>query len=44
VKIQGFKLKNFNLTARVIVPDSAKEAPQKKGGKQKAKSSSGGAA
>ena len=43
VKIQGFKLKNFNLTARVIVPAPAKEAPQKKGGKQKAKSSSGGA-
>ena len=44
VKIQGFKLKNFNLTARVIVPAPAKEAPQKKGGKQKAKSASGGAA
>lgn len=44
VKIEGYKLKNFNLTARVIVPASEKEAPQKKGGKQKAKSSSGGAA
>jgi type IV pilus assembly protein PilN len=44
VKIQGYKLKNFNLSARVIVPAPAKEAPQKKGGKQKAKSPSGGAA
>lgn len=44
VKIEGYKLKNFNLTARVIVPASEKEAPQKKEGKQKAKSSSGGAA
>ena len=43
VRIQGYKLKNFNLSARVIVPAPAKEAPQKKGGKQKAKSSSGGA-
>ena len=37
VKIKGYKLKNFNLNARVIVP-----APEKEG-KQKAKSSSGGA-
>ena len=44
VKIQGFKLKNFNLSARVIVPAPAKQAPQGKGGKQKAKSPSGGAA
>ena len=44
VKIQGFKLKNFNLTAEVIVPAPAKKAPQEKGGKQKAKSTSGGAA
>jgi type IV pilus assembly protein PilN len=44
VKIQGYKLKNFNLTARVIVPAPEKEATQKMGGKQKAKSSSGGAA
>lgn len=44
VKIQGYKLKNFNLSARVIVPAPAKEAPQKGEGKQKAKSSSGGAA
>lgn len=43
VKIQGYKLKNFNLTARVIVPAPEKGAPEKKGGKQKAKSSSGGA-
>ncbi len=43
VKIQGYKLKNFNLSARVIVPAPAKEAPQKGEGKQKAKSSSGGA-
>ena len=38
VSIQGYKLKNFSLNARVIVP-----AP-KKGEEQKAKSSSGGAA
>jgi type IV pilus assembly protein PilN len=44
VKIQGYKLKNFNLTATVIVPAPAKEGPQKKGEKQKAKTSSGGAA
>lgn len=44
VKIQGYKLKNFNLSAKVIIPARAKEAPPKKGGKQKAKSSSGGAA
>jgi Tfp pilus assembly protein PilN len=44
VKIQGYKLKNFNLSAKVIIPAPAKEAPPKKGGKQKAKSSSGGAA
>jgi type IV pilus assembly protein PilN len=44
VKIQGYKLKNFNLSCRVIVPAPAKEAPPKKEGKQKAKSSSGGAA
>jgi type IV pilus assembly protein PilN len=43
VKIQGYKLKNFNLSARVIVPAPAKGAPQKKEGKQKARSSSGGA-
>lgn len=44
VKIQGYKLKNFNLSAKVIIPAPAKDAPPKKGGKQKAKSSSGGAA
>lgn len=44
VKIQGYKLKNFNLSAKVIIPAPAKEAPPKKGGKQKAKSSSAGAA
>lgn len=44
VKIQGYKLKNFNLTARVIVPAPAKEKPEKTRGKQKAKSSSEGAA
>jgi Tfp pilus assembly protein PilN len=44
VKIQGYKLKNFNLSAKVIIPAPAKEAPPKKGEKQKAKSSSGGAA
>jgi type IV pilus assembly protein PilN len=44
VKIKGYKLKNFSLSCRVIVPAPAGEAPQKKGGKQKAKSSSGGAA
>lgn len=44
VVIQGYKLKNFNLSCRVIVPAEAKEAPQEKEGKQKAKSSSGGAA
>lgn len=44
VKIQGYKLKNFNLTARVIAPAPEKGAPEKKGGKQKAKSPSGGAA
>jgi type IV pilus assembly protein PilN len=44
VKIQGYKLKNFNLTARVIVPAPEKEAPQEKGKEQKAKASSGGAA
>ena len=43
VKIQGYKLKNFNLSARDIVPAPAKGAPQKKEGKQKARSSSGGA-
>lgn len=43
VQVQGYKLKNFNLTARVIVPAPEKGAPEKKGGKQKAKSSSGGA-
>jgi type IV pilus assembly protein PilN len=40
VKIQGYKLKNFNLTARVIVPAPAKEASQEKGEKQKARTSS----
>jgi type IV pilus assembly protein PilN len=31
VDIQGYKLKNFNLTARIIVPPAAKEAePEKK--------------
>jgi type IV pilus assembly protein PilN len=40
VKIQGYKLKNFNLTARVIVPAPAKEASQEKGKKQKARTSS----
>jgi type IV pilus assembly protein PilN len=40
VKIQGYKLKNFNLTARVIVPAPAKEASQEEGEKQKAKTSS----
>lgn len=44
VKIQGYKLKNFNLSCGVIVPAPAKEAAQKGEGKQKAKSSSGGAA
>jgi type IV pilus assembly protein PilN len=43
VQVQGYKLKNFNLTARVIAPGPEKGAPEKKGGKQKAKSSSGGA-
>jgi type IV pilus assembly protein PilN len=44
VQVQGYKLKNFNLTARVIAPGPEKGAPEKKGGKQKAKSPSGGAA
>jgi len=44
VKIQVYKLNNFDLSCKVVVPAPAKEAPQKKGGKQKAKSSSGGAA
>jgi type IV pilus assembly protein PilN len=44
VTIEGYKLKNFNLTCRVIVPAPAKEAPQEEGGERKAKSSSGGAA
>jgi type IV pilus assembly protein PilN len=44
VQIQGYKLKNFNLSARVVVPAPKKEGPQQKGGKQKAKSPSGGAA
>jgi type IV pilus assembly protein PilN len=39
VAIAGYKLKNFNLTCRVIVPAPAKEASQEKEGKQKAKSS-----
>jgi hypothetical protein len=39
VAIQGYKLKNFNLTCRVIVPAPAKEASQEQEGKQKAKSS-----
>ena len=38
VKIQGYKLKNFNLNCRVIVPAPAKEAQQKGEGKHKAKS------
>jgi len=44
VNIQGYKLKDFNLSCRVIVPAPAKEAPQEKEEEQKAKSSSGGAA
>ena len=44
VSIQGYKLKNFNLSARVIIPAPKGKAPQQKGGKQKAKSPSGGAA
>ncbi|UCF01763.1 MAG: PilN domain-containing protein, partial [Deltaproteobacteria bacterium] len=44
VVIQGYKLKNFNLSCRVVVPTPATAAPKEKGGKQKAKSSSGEAA
>jgi type IV pilus assembly protein PilN len=44
VNVQGYKLKNFNLSCRVVVPAPAMEAPPKKEGKQKAKSLSGGAA
>jgi type IV pilus assembly protein PilN len=44
VVVQGYKLKNFNLSCRVVVPTPATAAPQEKGGKQKAKSSSGEAA
>jgi Tfp pilus assembly protein PilN len=34
VQVQGYKLKNFNLTARVIAPGPEKGAPEKKGGRR----------
>ena len=43
VTIQGYKLKNFNLSAKIIVPRTEQKAEEQKGEKQKAKASSGGA-
>ena len=43
VKIQGYKLKNFNLTCKIVIPPPPKKAPEQKGKKQQAKSSSAGA-
>ena len=45
VTVSGYKLKNFNLNCKIVVPVSEqKKAVEKKGKKQKAKASSGGAA
>lgn len=44
VNIQGYKLKNFNLSAKIMVPHTEQKAKEQKGKKQKAKTSSGGAA
>lgn len=44
VTIQGYKLKNFNLTAKIIIPSEKQEAEEQKGKEKKAKASSGGAA
>lgn len=44
VNIQGYKLKNFNLSAKIIIPLTEQKAEEQKGEKQKAKTSSGGAA
>jgi hypothetical protein len=43
VNIQGYKLKNFNLTGKIVVPTEKKEKPQEQGEKGKAKSSPEGA-
>lgn len=43
VNIQGYKLKNFNLSAKIIIPLTEQKAEEQKG-KKKAKASSGGAA
>lgn len=40
VMIQEYKLKNFNLTCKIVVPSPPKEAPQQAEKKQQARSSS----
>jgi type IV pilus assembly protein PilN len=44
VNIQGYKLKNFNLTCKIVVPSPEKQAPEKESKKQQAKSASADAA
>jgi type IV pilus assembly protein PilN len=44
VKIQGFKLKDFNLTCKIVAPARAKKAPEQEGKKQQAKASTPDAA
>ena len=44
VKIQEYKLKNFHLTCKIVVPSPPKKAPEQEGKKQQAKSSSAKAA
>ncbi len=44
VTIQGYKLKNFNLTAKIIIPSKKQKAEEQEGKEKKAKASSGGAA
>ena len=40
VNIQGYKLKNFNLSAKIIIPITEQKAEEQKGKKRKAKASS----
>jgi type IV pilus assembly protein PilN len=44
VKIEGYKLKNFNLSAKIIVPPAKQKAKAETGKQRKAQASSGDAA
>jgi len=45
VTVEGYKLKNFDLNCKIVVPASEEQkAVEKNGNKRKAKASSGGAA